>query len=642
MNNAFKAFLALLLVFGLNYIIYISGTLAFFDNRIFDIFSKFNFKIPETPFKSTVVVAIDEKSLHNLGQWPWNRIITAKLAQEILRQRPAVLGFDVLFPEKDRTSLSELNDFYKNFLDLNLSINGVPSELMDNDKILAKTLSFGNTVMPIFASNIAQDKCEPKNTILANKKILENIPKAQGFLCNLDEIEQAAKSTGFINSTPDSDGILRHMNLFFNYNNKLFPSLAVAMLMQLDENLKISKNQDANKITINFLGKTINMDSSARILNFAYPESSFQVVSASDVISQKIKPDFLTGKIVLVGATAVGLPDKFIASNSEIISGVFFHAAFIENALLEKIIYKPEIYKNISLILSVLLSLVLIYLVMQQMYLYSWIMFFSVAIISFLGTQRMLEAGVYTSIGYLFVPFAFVFFNVSLFFAVINFIERKKFIEELSEAHSATIDSMTMVAESRDTETGAHIIRTKYYVKILADYLYKEGYFLEILNKRFIETLFRAAPLHDIGKVGIPDQILRKPGRLDFEEMNVMKTHSLLGKQIIENAINNYNKKNEFLTIASNIAYTHHEKWDGSGYPRGLQGREIPLEGRLMAIADVYDALVSRRCYKESFPYEVAENIILTGDGKHFDPLVIKAFFALKDDFRAIAEQYKE
>lgn len=642
MNNAIKTFLALLLVFGLNYIIYISGTISFFDNRIFDIFAKINYQIPKTPFKSTVVVAIDEKSLKNLGQWPWNRVITAKLAQEILRQKPAVLGFDVLFPEKDRTSLEQLSLFYKNFFNLNLDIKGIPDELMNNDNILAKALSMGNTVVPIFASNKTLAKCELKTEILADEKILENIPKAKGILCNLDEITKAAKANGFINSMPDSDGILRHMNLFFDYNDKLFPSLALAMLMRLDENIKITKNQDSNRLNISLLDKTIKTDSSARILNYAYPESSFQVISASDVISGKIDPNFLTGKIVLVGATAVGLPDKFIASNSEILSGVFFHASFIENALLEKIVYKPEMYKNIALVTSILLSLVLIYLVIQKMYLYSWIMFFSLSVISFLLTQRMIELGVYISVGYLILPFAFVFFNVSLFFAVVNYVERKKFIEELSDAHSATIDSMTMVAESRDTETGAHIIRTKYYVKILAEYLFKHGYFLETLNSRFIDTLFRAAPLHDIGKVGIPDQILRKPGRLDFEEMNIMKTHSLLGKQIIENAINNYNKKNEFLTVASNIAYSHHEKWDGSGYPRGLQGREIPLEGRLMAIADVYDALVSKRCYKEAFPYEVAEKIILTGDGKHFDPLIIKAFFALKDDFKAIAEKYTE
>lgn len=642
MNNAMKTFLALLLVFGLNYIIYISGTISFFDNRIFDIFAKINYHIPKKPFKSTVVVAIDEKSLKNLGQWPWNRIITAKLTQEILRQRPAVLGFDVLFPEKDRTSLAELSLFYKKFFNLDLKIDGIPDELISNDNILAKAFSLGNTVIPVFASNKTLDKCELKSMIKSDKNVLKDIPIAKGFLCNLEEIQKAAKANGFINSTPDSDGILRHMNLFFNYNGSLFPSLALSMLMQLDNNLKISKNQDSNRLNISFLNKTIKSDSSARILNYAYPESSFQVVSASDVISEKIDPNFLTGKIVLVGATAVGLPDKFIASNSEILSGVFFHASFIENALAQKIVYKPEMYKNIALVLSILLSLVLIYLVIQKMYLYSWIMFFSTSTIAFLLTQRMLETGVYVSVGYLILPFAFVFFNVSLFFAVVNYVERKRFIEELSDAHSATIDSMTMVAESRDTETGSHIIRTKYYVKILAEYLLKNGHFLETLNSRFIDTLFRAAPLHDIGKVGIPDQILRKPGRLNFEEMNIMKTHSLLGKQIIENAINNYNKTNEFLTVASNIAYSHHEKWDGSGYPMGLQGREIPLEGRLMAIADVYDALVSKRCYKEAFPYEVAEKIILTGDGKHFDPLIIKAFFALKDDFKAIAEKYKE
>ncbi|MDD3343766.1 MAG: HD domain-containing protein [Sulfurospirillaceae bacterium] len=253
-----------------------------------------------------------------------------------------------------------------------------------------------------------------------------------------------------------------------------------------------------------------------------------------------------------------------------------------------------------------------------------------------------LSLSLYPSIGYFLLPFSFLFFIISLFFAVLHYVERKRFLEDWGEAHSATLDNMTMVAESRDVETGAHIVRTKEYVKILAEYLYKNGFFKDQLNAHIIDLMYRAAPLHDIGKVGIPDLILQKKGRLDEEEMQVMKQHALIGGKIIENAINSHNKTNEFLIIAANITHTHHEKWDGTGYPKGLKGEDIPLEGRLMALSDVYDALISKRCYKEAMDFEKAEEIIIQGKGTHFDPLIVQAFKELKDQFREIALWHHE
>jgi adenylate cyclase len=198
---------------------------------------------------------------------------------------------------------------------------------------------------------------------------------------------------------------------------------------------------------------------------------------------------------------------------------------------------------------------------------------------------------------------------------------------------------MTMVAESRDVETGAHIIRTKKYVITLARSLYESGCYTKTLSPEIIDLIYRAAPLHDIGKVGIPDAILQKPGKLSQTELETMRSHVDIGKSVIENAINNYNKTNEFLSIALNITYSHHEKWDGSGYPLGLKGDSIPLEGRLMALADVYDALVSSRYYKNAFPFPEAERLIMQESGKHFDPKLVEAFGRCIDKFREIAEQ---
>jgi adenylate cyclase len=192
-----------------------------------------------------------------------------------------------------------------------------------------------------------------------------------------------------------------------------------------------------------------------------------------------------------------------------------------------------------------------------------------------------------------------------------------------------------------DIETGAHIIRTKKYIKLLAEHIYSKGIYTKHLSKNIIHMMYSTAPMHDIGKVGIADAILKKEGKLTLLEYEVMKTHPDLGKHIINNAISSYHM-NEFFQMARNIAYYHHEKWDGTGYPEGLEGEDIPIEARFMALADVYDALVSKRVYKDPFAYDVSVKIIFEGRGKHFDPVLVDAFMEIKDEFQRIAQTYSD
>ncbi|MDA8164660.1 MAG: two-component system response regulator [Desulfobacteraceae bacterium] len=213
---------------------------------------------------------------------------------------------------------------------------------------------------------------------------------------------------------------------------------------------------------------------------------------------------------------------------------------------------------------------------------------------------------------------------------------------EVTAIQNVTILAMASLAETRDNETGNHIRRTQQYVKALAERLKTHPRFAAYLTPRQIEILCRSAPLHDIGKIGIPDNILLKPGKFVPEEFEVMKRHTTIGKEAIERAESELGKEMEFLCCAKQIAVSHHERWDGSGYPEGLSGDSIPICGRLMAVADVFDALISRRVYKESFPYERAIAIILEGKGSHFDPDVIDAFQAIVDDFKAIAERFAD
>lgn len=213
---------------------------------------------------------------------------------------------------------------------------------------------------------------------------------------------------------------------------------------------------------------------------------------------------------------------------------------------------------------------------------------------------------------------------------------------EVMAIQEVTIMAMASLAETRDNATGNHIRRTQHYVRVLAQHLRHHPRFAAALNDETIELLFKSAPLHDIGKVGIPDRILLKPGRLTPDEFEIMKTHAALGRDAIAAAERYLDTPDSFLRFAREIAYSHQEKWDGSGYPEGLWGEQIPLSARLMAVADVYDALISRRIYKPALPHERAVAMIREGRDQHFDPDIVDAFLECAEQFRTIAARFAD
>jgi len=205
-----------------------------------------------------------------------------------------------------------------------------------------------------------------------------------------------------------------------------------------------------------------------------------------------------------------------------------------------------------------------------------------------------------------------------------------------------SIRALAHLAETRDPETGNHLRRTQEYVRILAMALQEHPGFAPFLTDRNIQLLAKSAPLHDIGKVGIPDHILLKPGKLDPDEWKIMQTHARIGREAIEHAESDAEQRVEFLVLAKEIAHYHHERWDGSGYPEGLAGDAIPIPARLMALADVFDALITRRFYEPPMPSDQARNIIAAESGRHFDPNVVEAFLASFGQFMAVAERYSD
>jgi len=213
---------------------------------------------------------------------------------------------------------------------------------------------------------------------------------------------------------------------------------------------------------------------------------------------------------------------------------------------------------------------------------------------------------------------------------------------ETQHIQDVSIHALARLAEIRDNETGNHLRRTQEYVRTLADALRNHPRFASVLDAATITLIAKSAPLHDIGKVGIPDSILLKPGKLTPAEWVIMKTHSALGAEAIEHAERDSDRPVAFLKHAKEIARSHHEKWNGKGYPEGLAGEAIPVSARIMALADVFDALISRRVYKEPMSYAAAREIIVNDRGVHFDPDVVDAFIDRFDAFQEIAERYAD
>jgi len=213
---------------------------------------------------------------------------------------------------------------------------------------------------------------------------------------------------------------------------------------------------------------------------------------------------------------------------------------------------------------------------------------------------------------------------------------------QLIKTQEVTIKSLGTLAEYRDPETGGHIKRTQGYVQLLASELQSHPEYGSELSDEVIQALYHSAPLHDIGKVGVPDHILLKPGRLLPVEFEEMKQHALYGWNAIISTENELGDESTFLSHARDMAYTHHERWDKMGYPRGLKEKQIPLSGRIMAVADVYDALISRRIYKPPFSHKFAVSTIQKGSGTHFDPTIVETFSDVQEQFRQIAIDFAD
>jgi HD-GYP domain-containing protein (c-di-GMP phosphodiesterase class II)/CHASE2 domain-containing sensor protein len=590
------------------------------DRRVYDGFLR---ALPATAQDSSrvTVIDIDERSLATVGQWPWGRDVIAELVTRLGEMGAVVVALDVIFPESDRFQRAD------------------SARTDETDAALASALRQGHVVVG-YAFTFNDTAKRSTNCALspltmpvvqsgANNAELP-VFRATGVVCSLPQISGAAQASGFLNAVPDSDGMLRRLPLVIEHQGRLYPALGLAAAMAATGARAIALRMlNVNATSLVLDAREVPLDARSNLLlRYRGRTRSLRYVSAVDVLQGRASPAAVRNRIAVVGATALGTRDGVATPFDTLFPGVEVQATLADNLLRGDFIARPADAPSIELAAVVGLGIGVTILVAR----------FGLAWGSAAGL--LLLAGAWRGSGWLMtgtgVYLSPVLPAIGLLASMLA-ATLAKLAQERHRAESATDDSeaaqrmmvqsLLSLTEIRDAETGSHSRRTQQYSRLLAMQLCDHPRFRDYLTPPHIEMLSTLAPLHDIGKVGIPDQLLNKPGALTDDEYREMKKHPGYGLKVITTAQKRANADDdETLTMAKDIVYTHHERWDGAGYPRGLKGEQIPIPGRVMAVVDAYDALTTARCYRGPMPHERAVELIVDGEGTHFDPAVIDAF----------------
>lgn len=599
------------------------------------------------PMAPITIIDIDETSLSAVGQWPWPRYQLAQLVGAVAQMNPKAIGLDILLPEPDRTSLINIKTQFEKDFSLNLGFTGVPPTLGDNDAYAAQVLKKAGVVGTryFYFDHFNKQECNLKNPF----KIIDTtgllvLHRATGVLLNVPSIEDSLEFAGFMNNQQDGDGILRQTPLLIEFQGNIFPNLALSTLIKGQKVSQVMILKDFYGLFIKVGEYKIPITQEGYMqLGFAGHFTRYKFVSAMDLLNNMVPPADILGKNIFIGSSAVGLNDVHHTLFDSQFPGVAVQAVILDNILKGKQIIRPLWSEKIIFTLSLLTGMVMLLLFFRLpgtkaffAGTMAWIcLIFLLSFISYLKLSVFVSPGIPLLTGG--VMFSFL--------SYVRFVHARQtaflWFKQLASSQQLTMEAMVSMVETRDPETGQHIQRTQHYAKSLALHLKKIGKFSEILTEDYIELLFLSAPLHDIGKVGIPDNILLKPGKLTAEEFETMKTHAAQGQETIEKVAKKI-KGDNYLEMGAEIAGSHHERWDGKGYPRGLAMENIPLAGRIMAISDVYDALISRRCYKPPFTHERSMAILGEGKGSLFDPVIVDAFFTIEPEIKAIAARFKD
>jgi adenylate cyclase len=619
---------------------------VFLEGKIYDSFMRYTHRPPATG--SVSLVDLDETSLARLGQWPWPRYRVARLLGKIREAGAAAVGLDMVFAEPDRTSLRSLSGEIRRDLGADIVLKGLPPEALDTDRALADALAGGPFVLgyQFDFDGVRGESCvlHPLRGAVRSNGRTGNTAgpfDAPGVICNLPALARAAGASGFFNVTPDPDGVLRRVPLVIRHGGVLYPSLALAVYLRARGGDALLETGPEGIEAMRLDGRSIPLDRRGNLLvNYRGRRRAFPHVSAASILDGTADPAALKGKIVILGTTAAGLHEIRTTPLEAAQPGAEIHATVIDDLLAGDPIAQPPWARGLQITLVLVPGFLMTALLARSRAIWGVAAILPSAALVWYGSYRLLaHHQVFLSPLMPVATLALVFTLLTSLRYLQADREMRERTRKLALTQDAIIQSLAALAETRHHETGGHIQRTRHYMKVLAMRLRDHPRFRHYLDAATVDLLFRLAPLHDIGKVGIRDQILLKPGRLTPEEFEEMKQHTLYGSETIRQA-QNFLGEDSFLQTADEIALNHHERWDGAGYPRGLREEEIPIPGRFMALADAYDAIISLRGYKPALPHEEAVRIIGERRGTHFDPDVADAFLEDREEFRRIADRF--
>jgi adenylate cyclase len=590
-----------------------------------------------TPHPGVVIVDIDERSLASVGQWPWRRDVIGELITRLRDAGARAIAIDIMFPEPDRYEMPRTSA-------------AAPATTPDQE--LARAIAASPVVLGY--GMVFDGAAPPKRPCFLHPAPLaisqapgaaSHTPvfQATGAVCNLPVIAKAAARSGFLNAAPDRDGILRRVPLLAEFDGVVYPSLALSAVASTqgikDLALHVS-NVNASSLSLG--ERTVPLDGRSNLL-LAYrgKKRAFPYVSAGDVMAGTIAPGDVRGKIVFVGTTALGTREVVATPLDTQFVGIEVQATTADNLLQQDFIHRSALGAALDGVGVLAIGIAMVALLAWTGIVGGLLAGLAGVIgvwwgaASLLAGSRLFVSPLWPTLGILTSLAAMTLAKVR--------VERSRADHESRDKTAAQrlmVQTLLSLTETRDAETGRHSRRTQQYSRLLADSLSAHPDYRAYLTRERIELLSSLAPLHDIGKVGISDRVLNKPGALDAEELSEMRRHPELGRDVILKAEARVGIRDDAtLQLAKDIVYTHHERWDGTGYPQGLRTTDIPTAGRIMAVVDVYDAVRARSLYDKCMSHEATVALIVKGQGTHFDPAVVDAFLRVAPQFEAVSEE---
>ena len=585
------------------------------------------------PDSRIVIVDVDERSLSAIGQWPWPRNVVGDLVNRLRGIGASTIALDTIFAEPDRYEGTG------------------PS----NDAALADILRAGRVVIgyaltfdaaPRSANSCVQHPIGLTIVRSGDDEAEDPFFRATGAICSLPILTNAAAATGFLNAAPDPDGILRRAPLLLEYDGRIYPSLAVATVTAAagtrDVALRVLNVNTSSLMLEGPTGPGIPLDGKGNLLlRYRGAKRRFPYVSAADVMSGVADASTFQDKLVFVGTTALGTREVVSTPLDTQFAGVEVQATVADNLLQKDFLYRPEY--GVTLEVQIVLALGLAVGLLVAWFGIAWGALFAVSCLVALwsGAFALISMrGIFVSPLFPTLGLASGFGAVAVAWFAVEHRRADRAVHDRTSSQRLMVQSLLSLTSVRDAETGRHSRRTQRYARALAEQLATHPNFNRFLTPQNIDLLSSLAPLHDIGKVGVPDHVLNKPGALTVDELAEMQRHPAYGRDVIVNAERDAGVRDDvILAMAKDIVHTHHEKWDGTGYPQGLRGTSIPIAGRVMAVVDVYDAIRSRRVYRQPMTHDDAVAFMVKGRGTHFDPDVIDAFVKISDTLRRFSAE---